>query len=512
MPKQPKSIATPLAPPAPVIPPPTAAPVVPPVETPETPAVDPFMAGLLKSIDKVVTPDGDFKMAEPEAKPVDETAKKPSGMTLGEELAWNEKKRKDAEALAAKPVEELEPEPAPLVPPAPAEPPAPVAKLKKKDPAPPAPLAPLPAPVVPPTPAEPPVPAPVADPDAAFIVTLDDDQKDELQMAEFAEKKFPELAGMRAKTLNYFKKVEEFGTKNPDATPDDAQQFINSVKPDWKPGQKKKVERTFVTEMATAAATEAAEKKFQPEIDAAKNRIKLQELQPLITKAVGEFESLMTSSEAVGNSELTVMPAEVGQKIAEVGYEKALEDFAIEAPIYQSHKNAASEWMKLTNGLTKYNPANPAHNWLYNFVDNQGRIYATNPKSVAEDGRRFMPLAQHLELSRINPDEARKYYTFNDQNVLDMLALNANTALNDQLKKLEKAGFKREKKNNLPVPANTPAPVVATPAPAPVAAAPSPKGRSAMLPGAATPTKVASGNADFLEKIAPGSTARLGIE
>lgn len=485
------------------------------LEPTESPVVDPFMAEMLKSIGKVVTPDGKY---EPE--PVDQIKVepanpdlKPKGLTLGEELALNERLRKEAEEAAKNGNDDPGPAPAPIPAPAPAAAPAPPAsKLRKITPVV-APVAPLPAPTPLPTPTPPPAPtpAPVADPDAAFIATLDADQQAELDMAAFAEKKFPELVGKRAETLAYFKKVEEFGKAHTEATPEEVNQFISANKPAWKPGQKRKVEHTFIAEQAAATATEAVRKEMQPQITEANKKIKQQELAPVIDKAVGEFRDLISSAETLPDkATMEAIPAEVGKRIAEVGYEKAAEEFHLEAPIFKSTDDAGREWLRLSNGVVDFNSANDLHKWLLDFVTNQGRIYAANPVSVLPSGKRFMPLLEHLELSRNKPEEASHFYTFNDKDVLHLLAVNANIAYNRKLEALEKSGFKREKKKPSVIPQNNPPTPTPTPPPVPTPT-PSPRMKPSGMPGPGDTTKKLSDNASFLDKLVPGASERLGV-
>lgn len=493
----------------------------PPVETPEPKTeVDKFREDMMASLGKVLTPEGNIQ----DAPPVVEAPEPPPERvkvqpTLGEQMEEEARRQKLAEA--GTPVPDDEP-PAPVKPvdPPVLEPPVmpPRTTLKKKvEPA--APVAPAvvppPAAIVPPVApvVVPPVVTPPVDPEAAYIATLDEDQQDELKRAAFAEAKFPEMKGKRAETLNFFKKVDEFQKAHPDATPEEADAVIKEHKPKWRAGEKRRVDTAYLTDnivsTAVSQAVEATEKRLKPEIEAANQRIKLQEVAPVIDKAVKEFGTLVSSADSAPEN-MEVIPADVGKRIAEVGYDKALEEFSVEAPIFQSTSNAAREWLNITSGLVQYNPNNALHSWLLNFVEGQGKIYATNPDSVL-NGKKFMPMLEHIQLLKTNPTEAAKAYTFNDQDVLNMLATNANIAYNSKLKALEKSGFTRtKKKTSAEVPNPPAAPAAATPVPAAPATA-SPRSKPSVSPGASTATPTPSQAASFIDQIVPGSSARLGI-
>ncbi len=478
------------------------------------------MADVLASIGKVVTPDGVVDAPPPTADkpPVAEPAPKVS-RRLGESVVQMQDsaaKPKPADAPATPPP--ATPPAAPVTPPAtpppaePPKPPTPAPALRKKEPVTAAPpVAPLPAPAPAPQPA--PVaaaPAPVADPDADYISGLSQDQRDELELAEFAGTKNPDFKTKRAETLAYFKKVDAFVTANPGFTPDSTEfkDFVTANKPAF-PGRRK-IENQFVAAQASKTAREEVLAEVKPQLEAAQKKLREQELAPIVEKAINEFRDVLSSTEILPpDANMVPLPKEVGDKLRDGGYAAAFEEYPIETPIFHSAANAAREWMRLTTGQTPFDPNNKMHTWLVDFVGQQGAIYARGPQATRPDGKRFMPWMDFIQLTDRN--QIAQHYTFNDNQVLDMIAVNANISYNQQLQRLEKAGFKRETKKTLPNPPNptpTPAPAKAPESPP---APPSPRITGSTLPGPGTPAKNANPNATFLNDLVPGSAEKLGV-
>lgn len=470
----------------------------------EKPAVDSFAADMARSIGKVITPEG-VTNAELEAP---EAPKLPDRLpvTMGERVVELQDQRKvEEEAAKLNPPADppaKEPDPAAPVPAAPV-------KLVKKTPVVAAPVA-APAPAPAPAPVAAPVtaPAPAKDPDADYIAGLTQDQREELERAAFAEDKFPELKGKRDETLRFFKAVDGFAKDKPDATPEELDQFIGEKKPKWSTSQKRKVDIAFITEQTTATVRKQVMDELQPKIAATERKAKNMEVAPIVDKAVTEFEARIVDKAAVPEK-MEGLPEEVLKAIREQGYEKAVELFPIEAPIIASATSASREWLQLSNGVADFNPKNNMHTWLYGFIEQQGKIFQSSNQPLR--GLPFKPLLEYLELASTNPKEAAKFSTFNDSDILEMIAMNGTLAYNSELNKLERAGFKREKKNPSPQAPNPAAPAPTAPAPAAPVTTGSPRSKGTSMPGAALPVKKSTEATNFLDKIVPGSSQRLGL-
>lgn len=469
---------------------------------------------MLESTGKVLA-DGKISDAAPTAAPVaPEIPVVRAQQTVGEYAAEIQRKAKEAAAAPVTPAVVAPAVPVPPVVPAPPAPVPPVAPVNQPK------LRPKPAPVVQPAPlaVQPPAPAapapPVADPDAALIASLDEDARVELEIAAVAEQRFPELKGKRQETLTYFRKVEDYATKNPNASQEDLDAFITANKPQWKSlTQKRRAEAAYFAGDEIKQGVEAVRAELQPQLNAAQNRIRQQELQPVIERQMSDLSSAITSADSLPDPSMESIPIDVAKRISEVGYEQAVKEFKVEAPIFQGAMNAGRAYSRMANGLDQRDPNNPLQNFVINFVQQQGQIFTQRPESeTTAEGRKFLPLQQYNQTVAANPQSAGLYYTFGEKDVQDLLAINANMQYNAELKSLESAGFKREKRSKVGNPA-TPAP----PAPAipPVVAAPpqggSPKVRPSppATPGTAVPVR--SESLSLLESLAPGAAARLGI-
>ena len=376
-------------------------------------------------------------------------------------------------------------------------------------PTPPAPAAPPPSPPAP----VPPSPAPV-DPNAEYIKGLTEAQRDELKFAEYVEAKYPEQKGKAAEVLAYFKKTDDFVAKHPDLTPDsdEFKEFLEKNRPKY--GDRHKLEMQRVKDEATEEATRKAKAETEKEIAALKRKTYEMEIRPKVEKANQQFRDALASGEVKAPEGIESTGTDVAKRINEVGYEKAAEEFPVEAPIVQSAYNAAQEYLHIMNGLTSVNLENPTHAWLADFIAAQGNILARQPaekktRVFTEKGQKvtktFLPRAEYSELVKADATAAQKHWTFSHEQILDMIAVNALIGSDLEVKKLEKAGFKREKKSAKPESAGA-RPPEAGPSPAP---APSPKAGKTTIPGAATGAGNVHPNASFLEALVPGASKLL---
>lgn len=470
---------------------------------PAAPAHDEFALSLAKSIGKILTPEGRLADGPPSDKPPQEsglpgvtvdTKRFTSHRTLGDMA--EEAERKAKEAAAAPPAPAAPAAPAATEPPAAPAAPAPAApKLVKKPVA-----APVQPPVAPPAAPTAPVlpPTPPADPDADYVAGLSADQQEEIKLAEYAETKMPELLkGKRAETLAYYRKVDKFVAEHQDLQPDSPEftQFLEANKPKWTAQMKRKVERMQISEEVANTTREQVLKELRPDIEATKRRVREQELAPVISQAVEQFEEMVTTAPEA-DKDAVVIPVEVVNLINEKGYEAAAAEYPLEAPIFNSMKNAAQEYLRLSNGLTQFDPSNQVHAWLGNFVEQQGQIWKANPESSA-GGKQFLTLSEYAQQVTRDPKSASNFYTFDASNVLTMLNLQANQTYRTQIRAAESSLARRAKKG-VAAPAQ-PAPSAippVTPAGTPPAPMPpsngtpppaSPRSRGSAAPGAAAP-------------------------
>lgn len=347
---------------------------------------------------------------------------------------------------------------------------------------------------------------PTPDPDA----NLTDEQRDEIAFATFAEKANPErYRGRVDQTRSYFKKLDEFVTAHPDIEPDseDFKEWLGKNRPAWETSERNKLERQMIRE-ETLASFKEDQAKRDAEIQRELHDVKVR---PKVEKEALEFQQQLASETLqIPEGAERISPdgvKAVMSRVAQVGVESAIREFPIEGPIVVGTVRASNAFLNLVNGLEAYNPYDPTHTWLSKFIDAEGARMAAAPESVrVRNGKSFIPRSEWARIADQSPAEASKYWTFDDKQVLEMLAVNAHLAYHQQVETLTKSGFSRKKpESQTPPPESKNGHTPAEPSPNG-----SPKAAPRASPGAADRSVRKVEHADFFETIAPGSSSKLG--
>lgn len=467
---------------------------------PAAPEIDPIIAMMLDATNRVLGPDNSFNAKPTPPVVLPPAEHKPSQLSVAEFVALEAKKTaSEVPAPTPAPVPVAAPTPELPTPPAPAPAPAPVPapRVTVRAPQPP------PAPVVVQVQATPaPIPASPAptDPDADFIASLDEDRRDDYEIAKFAETLNPAMKGKARETLDYFRKTDAFIAAHPEATPESEpfQEFVNANRPKFTVRERRTIERELIKSQ-TAAEVRA---EMATKLAVQEKEINALRVQPQIDAQLSQFNQLLSKDIPVPEG---VDPAakEVAAAIATKGYAEASKEFAVEAPIVAQHQSTAAEYLRIANGIVQFDASNSTHSWLESFVRKQGVILASQPDAVkTRDGKKFLPLHEFSQLARTNPEAAKGHWTFTDQDILNVIAMNAVYVVNKEIKKLEASGFKREKKQaSPPIQPPTPAPVIEPP--------PNTRSTPTPSPGPAQPTLAKPENAEMLDALYPGSSKRL---
>lgn len=324
---------------------------------------------------------------------------------------------------------------------------------------------------------------PVADPDADYVAALDPVSKHEVALAEFAEKHDPaRYKNLRKQTISFLKSVDEYRQQHEgedgrtfDAQDDEWKKFVGQRRPKISTEEKALIKDEMIATRAEERAYERARRDFAPQIAEAHTKSREIEARPKIEKAVKGFESDVLLLDAGDNEAL--------KEVIEASKTKGAAAAQDIDPVYatiinnniQTFAPVAAEFMAIANGLKTFNPEDKTHQWIYDFIETQGRHVAQNPQFkvvTAPDGRkrRFVTRSEYAKLSKTDPSKIADVYTFKDQDILDMLAVNTRNIIAGQAKqwqeKLSKAGYARTKASVTPPPAPVPAPV---PKPVPVA-------------------------------------------
>lgn len=476
--------------------PPSPSPPPTPDPAPEKPKLDPFVQSLVTGFDKILEP-------EP-PKPEEDVNAPMSNVTLGEAAERAQTAAKEAAEKAAANPPAPAPQPTPPEPPAPAaEPPKPALKVRKIEPPPPAQIAPAPPP-----PAPPPDPEKNGKVDEEYFKTLTLEEQDEIQLAQFADTKAK--PGILAQTIEYFKKVDKFIEEHPDLTPESEEftNFTKANKPQWSNSERRKIERQMISE----EAARAAEEKFAPAMQETSRKVLELETRPYIEQSVAEVEEAIQQKRE--GTDLVPVEKEVVAAIREKGYDAALEEFPVEAPIVQGTLNATRAWLELSRGLVPFDPNNGTHQWLAGFIAQEGHNIANGPKELRVDktGRTFLPFNQMLELQRTKPEEAAKHWTFDEGMVKEMLANRAVLQVNHEIKRLEKSGFKREARKVSGNPGNSTATTAPTAPPVDATQTGSTRAAARSMPGASDGGETLTEAQKFIETLVPGAGRALGAK
>ncbi len=462
---------------------PNPTPTPPPVTPPPEPPKDTLRESFMKSLQLTVEPTAPDPQVSAIGEPAPDTGVEkttgpndftPESGSMHEILA-RMKRNPAPEPAPAAPV--TPPEPAPVTPP-----PAPAAVTP-----PPAPVTPAPTPtpaVTPPTPVElteaqkqlrvpefPKRETPVADPKPSpstlDMSGLDDDEIYEVRTAEFAEAKYPDkYKGHAQRVLDFIKKHKQYvQTAAPESTldRDDAeyQRFLKANKPTVTDTERRRLER----ERRVEEAAVEAQQRLAPATQKLSEELTLLKAAPLVEKTINDYKSLVKE----------VMPKDDDPLV-----KAAVEETTATAV------DAGKEFLLLASRLKDYDSRNSTHVWLGDFIAEQGELFVkSGHPSLKRGGKTFVPRAKYNVMP---PDERAKHFTFTDEDVLNIIAINAKSAAeyraNTERTKLEKMGYRRVSSSAAPA---TP-PVSATP---PVAE-PSPRAMSSTAagddPGPSSPT------------------------
>lgn len=329
-----------------------------------------------------------------------------------------------------------------------------------------------------PKPAEPAVKPEPAKPDDS---SLTEAEKEELALAELAEKKDPNRKGLTDQFRSFYKKQAEFlegrmaaeGEDYDPASDPEYKKWASRNSPKLTAAERKALREEQIAEAAAARALKEAEQKFKPEIERLSQKARELEHKPAIRSRVDTY----TGEVAAG------MPEEIVKFFNDNGRDlkKTQEafpgEFEIVAQLVSGASALAEEALSLRRGITRFDPTNSKHQYLDQFLVKQADSLLARPaEERTRDGKTF------VHPHKWSPDLADRHWTFDDEDVLGMLKSAAQkeakervSARRAELKAAIEAHTRR-----------TAAPTGAAAAPAP-APAPTPSTRTpaGVTPGAA---------------------------
>ena len=260
---------------------------------------------------------------------------------------------------------------------------------------------------------------------------LSPEEKEELDLALYAEQVDQSRAGLSDKLAKFYKDQKEFFDKktaeDPDYDPDsdpEYKKFITKANPRFTSAEKRKIELRREVEAAEKRAYERAKRDIMPEIEETRRKLARVENAPEIDKAVGAFsKSVFSGSESEAlkayssasdaNAFRADYPAEADLII---GAQKAAEV-------------AAKEFLAIRRGIVSFDPDNNKdHASIASFIDRQGEMFATHGGDArVRNGKVFVPP------SKWSPEIEDRAWTFSDQDVLNALRVHTRRTIEKQL-------------------------------------------------------------------------------
>lgn len=252
------------------------------------------------------------------------------------------------------------------------------------------------------------------------------EQLEELELARFAEKKYPDkYKGQAKKLLAFYKKLDDYAANSDeDRTFDeDDSEFVDFVQKNKpKLTNQKRLEREMIADLAAQQVSSEKE----AEIADLKEKMRVLETKPTVEKKFSKFT----------------------QDLQKAGEQE--DEFS--ASIYEQQLTQAEsmgrEYLDLYYGMKTFNGNDPSQKWIVDFVTHQSNVFQQKGgKYLSRDGKTFMTPADFA--ARGNPSSN---WTFGPDDVLQMFNnFFTNTAkkqVESEYSRLEKMGFTRAKAKN----------------------------------------------------------------
>lgn len=326
-------------------------------------------------------------------------------------------------------------------------------------------------------------PAPVATPEASPIPDdLSPEERDEVELARYAEKKDPARKGLSDRVTKFFQERAKFLEARLDEEGDDYapesdpkyKKFLQQNDPKFLPAEKRKFERDLIADQAT----ERARKELAPEVEGYKQRLIEIEERPKIAARRGQFVEDVVAG----------MPKEVHQFFVENNrdIEKTREAFPLEYPIIEktlvNAADIAEEFLSVRAGVKAFDAASPQHRFIDEFVHERGETFIrSGDAGLTRDGKTF------VSPRNWRGGMEKTHWTFDNDDVLAMLKLQAQREVKSRIAAEQKRLDTIENARK----ARTAAPVGATPVVAPAAEEPSPSAANPPMAGASSTTPAA---------------------
>jgi hypothetical protein len=292
-------------------------------------------------------------------------------------------------------------------------------------------------------------------PEEAFIQKLDTAEKRRLEVLARMEALYPDkYKGIRDRYLASLKEAEEYAAKweaeNPDETwrdedhEDELAEIARKHQIAWDDDDYNEALVELKAEERLARIAEDVEKRLAEKqtTEAQKQQIAASiatDTDNLIRETVQEIRETLGSDDV--DLDIYDSNGRLDQeKLAKIAEEDPIAYRTIVGTIAGGLAPAAFELMQIWRGVKAYDPHNPTHQWLDNFIIEKEQQIAALPKEKrVYNGKDFAPLEKYAKMS---PAERERYWTLREEDALLMLrhhfAETAKTAYQKEIEVIEK--------------------------------------------------------------------------
>lgn len=315
----------------------------------------------------------------------------------------------------------------------------------------------------------------IEDEDAKFMEDLIPEERAMFEKVLYADKRLGgDYKGKAKQFKDFFKKNKDFVEKRmadddfyDPSTDDQYKEFIAKNKPQFNRSDEDKVYREMILE----EADKRINKKTSDRIAQLERQIQRQQTLPRINQAKAHFRK---------NAQ-KVIPEDINKQIT--ASENGLKDFAENNPLeYQIVEKNTQEMLAFSDALTDIfldpNTSidvdnNQMHKHLNDWINHQQEQFIKTGQTQLDDGRTFM---RRERFYRLPEDKRAEYYTWDDNAILNLLALTYKDKMNAEVAAhrhaMEKAGYRKVEPEQQPAQAQAPTP---TPVAKPPVVNPSPR-------------------------------------
>lgn len=264
-----------------------------------------------------------------------------------------------------------------------------------------------------------------------FVEELLPEEKEAYQISRWAAQNVQGQQGLDNKYLDFFKKHKKFLKDNSDydlSDSEDYKKFLDQNKP--------KIDlKKFEKEMWASEAEGRALKRLQPEL------LKLRRDQARIQGEPLAKEKIHNAKKVLFDT----IPDDTRKIIQGSGIKGLFEQSPIEAKIINDSLTNAQDMVNtfynIVHSVEDYNEKDAKHSKLSDFISKEQEKFINSGRTV-RGGKTFV---RRERMPLVPKDQVSKYYTFSDEDIINLIALRAKEAINNKISStrsaLEKAGY-----------------------------------------------------------------------